>query len=355
MAFDITNTHHLLAAIEQAVPASSFLRDRYFGCNPSTDIFSTDDVIVEYKSGNQKMAPFVAPRVGGKTILRKGYRMERFEPGFIAPKRTLTIDDLKKKGFGEAIYANLTPEQRQGAIVTNDMVEMEEMIVRREEAMAAEVMTTNALIMKHYGDNAEDFEEKQVFYYDGDSNPAAFAVSTPWSDPAADIYADLAGMLKMARQHAIRCTELLVSPDVAPMVVKNATVKEFLDIRGYEMGHIQPRELNAAGAAYVGTLNVYGTMIDIISYGAQYEADDGTMQDYLPAGTAIMTAPASGRTVYGAVTQLESDEQFHTYAGKRVPKYNSDKVADIRELRLASRPLLMPNKKNCFITAKVGE
>ena len=355
MAFDITKTHHLLAAYEQAVPASSFLRDRYFPCNPSTDLFSTDDVIMEYKDGNQRMAPFVAPRVGGKTILRKGYTMERYEPPFIAPKRNLTIDDLSKKGFGEALYANLTPEQRQGAIAANDMSDMDSFITRREEAMAAEVMLTGGLVMKHYGDNDTDYEEKEVRFYQGESNPSVFSVTTPWSDPTADIYGDLAAMLKMARQSAIRCTELLVSPDVAPMVVKNASVKEYLDIKGYEMGHIQPRELNEAGAAYVGTLNVYGTMIDIISYGAQYEADDNTIQDYLPAGTAILTAPAAARTVYGAVTQLESDEQFHTYTGKRIPKYISDKKSDIREVRLASRPLMIPNKKNCFIAAKVGE
>ena len=354
MSFDITNTHHLLAAIEQAHPASNFLCSRYFGCNPSTDIFATDDVIMEYKDGDQKMAPFVAPRVGGKTILRKGYKMERYEPPFIAPKRTLTIDDLNKKGFGEAIYANLTPEQRQGAIVTKDMVEMEEMIVRREEDMAAEVMTTNALVMKHYGDNDSDYEEKEVRYYEGDSNPAAFAVETPWTDPDADIYGDLDAMASFAEDNGLQVSEIVISPNVAPMIQKNKTVKEFLDIDGYKMGHIEPRELNAFRAAYIGTLNVQGRMIDIISYGAKREVEGGAIKPYLEPGTVIMTAPAAGRTVYGAVTQLESDEQFHTYAAKRVPKYNSDKKADVRELRLASRPLLMPNKKNCFVVANVG-
>lgn len=354
MAFDITNTHHLLASYEQATPHSSFLRDRYFGCNPATDIFTTDDVIMEYKNGTQKMAPFVAPRVGGKTVLRKGYKMERYEPPFIAPKRPLTLDDLNKKGFGEAIYANLTPEQRQGAIVTKDLVEMDEMITRREEAMAAEVMTTNALVMKHYGDNDADFEEKVVHYYEGESNPASVVIATPWSNPDADIYADIDKMVILARQSGLHVSELVVAPNVVPYILKNASVKEYLDIKGYELGHIQPRELNAAGAAYIGTLNVNGVMIDIISYGAQYEADDGTMANYIPADTVVLTAPAAGRTVYGSVTQLENDENFHTYAAKRVPKYTSDKKADARELRLASRPLMIPNNKNCFITADVG-
>lgn len=353
MAFDITNTHHLLAAYEQGAPVSSFLRDRYFVCNPATDIFSTDDVIMEFKNGTQKMAPFVAPRVGGKTVLREGYRMERYEPPFIAPKRPLTLDDLNKKGFGEAFYANLTPEQRQGAIVAKDMSEMDEMITRREEAMAAEVMTTGALVMKHYGDNNTDFEEKSIQYFEGETNTAKVNVAAAWG-PDADIYGDLVNMVTFAQQQGLRVSELVVAPNVVSIMLNNKTIKEFMDIRGYEMGHINPRELNAAGAAYIGTLNINGVMVDIISYGAQYQKDDGTMAAFIPANTVVLTAPAAGRTVYGAVTQLENDEMFHTYAGKRVPKYTSNKGADIRTLRLAARPLLMPNNKNAFIVADIG-
>lgn len=54
--------------------------------------------------GGGEASPFVAPRKGGITILRDGYTMRRFTPSYIAPKRPLTIDDLTKRGFGEALY-----------------------------------------------------------------------------------------------------------------------------------------------------------------------------------------------------------------------------------------------------------
>ena len=41
---------------------------------------------------------------------------------------------------------------------------------------------------------------------------------------------------------------------------------------------------------------------------------------------------------------------MHTYAGRRVPKYVGDAKADIRELFLRSRPLMIPNHKNAWIT-----
>ena len=112
MPFNYYDTHHLLASVQQLAPLHTFLLDRYFPTNAATDIFSTDDVLVEYRKGSKKAAPFVAPRKGGITILREGYTMKRFTPSYIAPKRPLTSDDLKKRGFGEALYTQLTPEQR---------------------------------------------------------------------------------------------------------------------------------------------------------------------------------------------------------------------------------------------------
>ena len=77
----------------------SFL-DRYFPTNAASDVFATDDVLVEYRKGSKKAAPFVAPRKGGITILREGYTMKRFTPAYIAPKRPLSIDDLKREASG---------------------------------------------------------------------------------------------------------------------------------------------------------------------------------------------------------------------------------------------------------------
>ena len=35
--------------------------------------------------------------------------MERYTPPFVAPRRVLTLDELRKRGFGEALYSQLTP------------------------------------------------------------------------------------------------------------------------------------------------------------------------------------------------------------------------------------------------------
>lgn len=51
MAVNFFDTHTLLASVQLLPPLHTFLLDRYFPTNEASDIFSTDDVLVEYKKG----------------------------------------------------------------------------------------------------------------------------------------------------------------------------------------------------------------------------------------------------------------------------------------------------------------
>ena len=104
----------------------------------------------------------------------------------------------------------------------------------------------------------------------------------------------------------------------------------------------------------VARLNVLGRIISVISYDLTYTDDEGNDKLYIPSGKCVLTAPGAGRTAYGAVSQVEqSDGEFHTYAGRRVPKYVSSAEGNSRTLTISSRPLMIPNNKNPFIVADV--
>ena len=356
MAFNYYDTHTLLASVQQLPPLHTFLLDRYFPTNAASDIFSTTDVLVEYKSGSKKASPFVAPRKGGITITRAGSTMKRFEPSYIAPKRTLTADDLKKRGFGEALYSQLTPAQRQGVLMLGDMDELRAMNMRRKEAMAAEVIFTNGCIMQEYVDDLHNFEEREVRFYDGDENPAVYTPAAKWDTTEASgkqMINDVAAMISMLTSRGLPATEVIMAPDVADVFQSNEYILKLLDVRNVHIGGIDP-ELLPAGAAKIARLNVKGRMIDFLSYEDTYTEVDGTVKQFVPAGKIAVAAPAAGRTVYGAITQVEqSDGEFHTHTGMDVPKYISDVAHDVREIRLATAPLCMPKNENPFISATV--
>ena len=472
MPFNFYDTHTLLMAVQQLTPAATFLRDRYFPTNDASDIFATDDVLVEFRDGSKKLAPFVAPRKGGVTVLRAGYNMERYTPPFVAPRRVLTLDELRKRGFGEALYSQLTPEQRQQTLILRDADELGELITNREEAMAAETMLTNGCVMKHIADDVDKADEMEIRFYSEASNPATYTPTAKWDATGGKILKDLEAMIRMLTKRGLRASDLVCSPDVADTIINDAAVQKLLDNRRIEIGNVEPEllpdgaaivarlnvlgriisvisydltytddvdkademeirfyseasnpatytptakwdatggkilkdleamirmltkrglrasdlvcspdvadtiindaavqklldnrrieignvepELLPDGAAIVARLNVLGRIISVISYDLTYTDDEGNDKLYIPSGKCVLTAPGAGRTAYGAVSQVEqSDGEFHTYAGRRVPKYVSSAEGNSRTLTISSRPLMIPNNKNPFIVADV--
>ena len=348
MALDIFSTHTMLAAVQEINPLHTFLRDRYFPTNNSTDLFATEDVLVEYRDGSKKLAPFVSPRKGGVTVLRKGSHVERYTPPYIAPKRPLTADDLKKRGFGEALFSNLTPAQRQGALMMKDFEEMDTMIARREEAMAAETLLTNGCIMKHISDDVAEGEEQSIQFYEGAQNPAQFTPETDWSDADADIIGDIAAVCETLAAKGLGSSDLIVSPDVGTAILSNEAILKLLDNRNINIGGVDPAQL-PNGVTKIARLNCKGHVVDVLQYSETYTNDEGKDVPYITNGKAIVTAPGCGRTLYGSVTQVEqADGEFHTYTAKRVPKYYSDAKGNTRELYLTSCPLCIPNNKNAW-------
>lgn len=163
--FERCGINILMAITEEIVPRQTFFKDRYFPTGDG-DIFASDKVLTEYRKGDRKMAAFVSARAGDIPMERRGYAIHEYQPAFIAPSRLLTQDDLRKRGFGEAIYANSTPAQRAARLQRDDLSDMDIRITRREEWMAVQTMINNSCTMQSYIDDNQIFEiTVQCFAY----------------------------------------------------------------------------------------------------------------------------------------------------------------------------------------------
>jgi hypothetical protein len=117
-----------------------------------------------------------------------------------------------------------------------------------------------------------------------------------------------------------------------------------LDVRRAELGFVKP-EINVPGVVWYGNLKFGPFELDVFIVQETYEDDEGLKQEYFPRKSAMVTYPGCGRMMYAQITQIESDDQYHSFAAPRVPKFVVDVDKDIRKLRLASRPLATPNYK----------
>ena len=341
----------LMAITEEIVPQTSFFRDRYFPTG-AEDIFAADKVLTEYKKGDRKMASFVAERVGDIPVERRGYEIHEYQPAYIGLSRTLTVDDLKKRGFGEALYHGSTPAERAAKLQLKDLSELDVRIARREEWMAVQTMINNGCVMQEYLDANTVGGVKTVQFYDGVSDHT-YTVANKWDTANGDVFADVQAMCQLLSNRGLPAADLVLGTDAASAILENEKVQRLLDKNsGIIIGEIRQQLSPYHGVVYMGTLNFGGFMLNLISVNETYVDDNDLTVKFFPATSAMVTAPGCGHMMYGQITQIDyGSTEFRTYAAKRVSKFVLDQDKDIRKLRLGARPLAAPKDYCPYIYA----
>ena len=352
---DIYRTQTMVTALELIPPKPVFLKNRYFNTTDE-DIFMTEDVLVDYKDEYQrKMAPCVIPMKGGIPVARTGYRTERLTPPYVAPERVLTVDQLNKRQFGETLFSKRKPAEREAAILKKDLTELSDMIDMREEYMAAKTLFDNGYELRHYADEygGNKYEEFTIHFYEEAENPSVYTPAVSWDDGGEQFYQDLRVMVRSLKRRGIPVADLLMGENVAVELFKNDFLLKLLDNRRVQIGELAPKEMPHGATSY-GKISVDGTVLEMISYTLQYTDEQNKVQNLVPVDSIALTAPDTGRMLYGAVTQMEeTDRKFHSYPAKRVPHVVSNVKDSIRTLTEKSRPLAVPKVKNSTISAKV--
>ena len=88
---DIYTPRTMGKIIRRMPPVHTFFRDTFF---KNRQTFPTKSVDVDFKKGSRALAPFVHPKIGGKTVPNSGYRTESYTPVLVAPNKITTVDDL---------------------------------------------------------------------------------------------------------------------------------------------------------------------------------------------------------------------------------------------------------------------
>lgn len=341
MTINIYDTRTLLVAINLMKTPYTFLRDTFFS---NVDTFVTENVDVDFKKGKRKMAPFVAPRIGGVVMDRQGFVTNTYKPPKIAPERPMVIDDISSRGMGESLYSQKTPEERAHDLLASDLVELDDTIIRREEWMCREVLLNGKIIM-----TGEGFEQQVDFNF---TNKEALTTGDRWSQTdTSNPYNDL----KEKRREIIKKTGK--NPNICVMdakawelFVEHPAVKEKLNLLRLKLGTIEP-SIEAPSLTFMGKLNELN--LEIYTYDEWFLDDNGDEQPMIPEYTVIIGSVGMNRRFYGAVTQMENGK-FVTIEGARVPKVWNDEDNDIRKVRITSRPLPVPDDVDAWYILTVN-
>lgn len=346
MDINIYQTQTLLAAATRMMPVNTFLRSTFF---PGVLTFVTEEVMLDVKKGKRKMAPFVAPRVGGITIDRQGYRTDKYAAPKIAPQRGITVDDLVIRGMGENVFSKRTPADRQAELLGRDLAELDDMISRREEWMVAQLLFNGKITMKGYIDyNNSKYVEQDLDYSFG--NKVVLTSGSLWTDSGADIYGDLKEWrLAVIQSSGKAPTICVMGQSAANAFMNNEDIQKKMNMYHTLLADINP-VIKSDAITYIGRLPELG--LDIYTYNDWYLDDDGTEYPFVPVDHVFLGRPGMGEVLYGAVTQMDND-QFFTIEGARVPKSWADNNNEQRMLRLISRPVPKPESVDDWYVAQV--
>lgn len=357
----VKNTYVLIDTLKKIYPVSQFFKDRYF---PDGKMFYSEKALIEMKKGGRSIAPYVVPVVGGIAMTTEGYRADQVEAPFIAPKFTITAADLEKKAFGEAPDSGRAPEDRENEAEAEKLEEGRNMILRRHEEMATEVITTGKLTMKHFA-TAEDAAKgtkaqvKLLQFYENEFNnvylfqTVSGNAGTTFAElnDAEEWMKQLFDMASVLRKRGVKATDLVITGDVAKLLYTKQNFLKFFDFRRVEIGGVNPT-VTPDGVDNIGTLNISGILFNVFVYDEQYVDLDGTTKQFLPSGTIAMLTPGMGTTVYGQVTFIEGDN-FKSYAEKIVPRVVSSEINSIKEVQLFSRPVPYPKDQEGWLVANI--
>ena len=348
---DFNKTTTLLAAIDQQFTPNTLLVDTFF---PKERTFITDSVQIEYRKGTRMIAPFIVPGAFGVNMARAGSKLREYTPPMMAPSRVLSMADVMQRGFGEDVYSQKTPQQRAAEIVAHDMVETIDMCTRRQEYMAAQLLTTGQYTCEGFADDGQK-AIVDTFVLDGFENKVTLTGANTWDNTNAKIYDDIVAMSdKISMASGVIPSVAIMSRKVAQYLFNN---KQLLDIM------MVPNRDNLSilsfapqiQSTYVTRLGYIQSLgLDLYVYNGCYaDPTTGVATPYIPDDYFIMGIKGRGQRLYGAITQIEDDDNFHTYEGKYVPKIITNKRTDTKELRMGSRCVLLPETADDFGVIKV--
>lgn len=252
--------------------------------------------------GKRTMAAFVRPTSQSKLVDKLNTTMKSIEAPYTNEKANVTAIDILQRQTGKHIYmGGKTPAQKAEEELATQLMTLIERVTRREEWMARSLLHTGKVVLTGEYDGFEiDFGKTNSHYYD---------VDTAWTEDTADPFSDLRKLcLLISKDSGLTPGTAFFGQNAMDALLKNANVRQYLNLLKLNMGKIEPSEL-PNGLSYLGTLNLGGASLECYCYNEWYvDESDGLTKpmvddDYVIVGSSISANTRS----YGAIQDIEYD------------------------------------------------
>jgi len=337
---DLFSTDVLNTVVASLLGSSQFLLDRYF---PNVQTEVSEEIHFDTLDGKRRIAPFVSPLVEGQIVASLGYKTSTLKPAYIKDKRVFDMNRPLKRSAGERIGGSMSPADRQRAMVARDMQDQIDMLNRRLEVMAGEVLATGKSTISgdKYPTVVIDF---------GRAAGNSITANPLWSVTTSSPLDNLQDWSQVVlQQTGTMATDVIMPVSVWKVFRANDQVNERLNLQRLAstlptMG--QPAQIEEGGV-FMGQVDNF----NIFVYSGWYvDPADGLEKAILPADSIILASAAiEGVRAYGAIR----DEQAGLQALPYFVKSWVEEDPSVRFVMMQSAPLVVPYRPNASFKVKV--
>lgn len=338
---DLFTPAELIGVIDTVIPETNFWLSTFFREEVQ---FNTEEIAFDKISHSRTLAPFVAPNVQGRPMVKRGFNTQSFKPAYIKPKDAITPSQMFTRRAGEALGSgSMTPEERWDASVAATMAEHRRAIERRLEWMGAQAALNGAVTVE-----GEDYPSVTVSFGRDADNTVTLTGAALWSASTADIVGDLeTWSQKIFDKTGYVVSDVYVSPDVWAVMRKDAAVIALMETR---RGSVSQAELGPTAASqkkYMGHIGEFA----IWTYSDTYVDDAGTSAKFMADGTVFMGAAdgMKGIQAFGAILDVGAKLQ----PMRMFPKMWNEEDPSRTFAMTQSAPLMIPREPNATLKASV--
>lgn len=302
---DFYTTTALRGILAATIAPKLFLLETFFG---NVIDAQEEEIAFDVIDGKRRISPFVSPLVPGQIVESPTGKVNRFKPAYVKDKRPIDPRRPLKRRAGESIGGtpNLTPSQREAAILADEIQDMNDMYHRRLEVMAADALDDGVVVVDGPG-----FPAVQVDYGRAAGQTVQLAGGARWGEAGVSPVATIQAHRRLVLKSGFAVTDVVMTPDSFDLFAADPLFDKLLNTN-YRGGESEMELLAnvAEGGELQGRLGKAGPNIWI--YSQQYiDPADGVEKDILPAHTVLMGSrdpKAQGARAFGAI--LDPDAEY---------------------------------------------
>ena len=345
LAYD-TNT--LIQVVPNLKRATSFLLDMFF---PNIVTADSEFISIDVDVGKRRMSPFVSPLVQGKLVEQRRTQTNSFKPAYIKDKRAPDLRKPVRRMIGERIGGDMSAIEREMANLEFEMADQVDMLTRRLEWMAAQVLAYGTVTIAGDG-----FPTTVVDFGRDPSLTSVLSGASQWG-VTGNFTVTGQDPVPVATIEALQRNVLKKSGSVVSDIVFTTTpFQKFINSVGVQGAVYYPKlgdgnDINPGaqikrGGAYKGRWGQY----DLWMYNEWYVDENNVERPMLPDGMVLFGGPdLMGTRAFGQIIDPDHNYQSLPFA----PKTWVEKDPAQRLLMMQSAPIVIPSRVNAFGSAMV--